>query len=107
MNSRQTTIFVRHDIWICQRLIHRWHRTHAEDLLEGFQGKGNSRVQDDGAGHFHLAESIGHCQPSTVWPPLCHHHTELYTLQRSCFVKYLLTQAHNHIRTHIRLDNCM
>ena len=74
----------------------KWHRTHAEGLLEGFQGKGNSRVQDDGAGHFHLAESIGHGQPGTVWAALCHHHTELHSLQKSCFVKYLLTLVHNH-----------
>jgi len=72
------------------------HRTQAEGLLEGFQGKGHSRVQDDGAGHFHLAESIGHGEPCTIWAALCHHHAELHTLQGLCVVKNLLKLAHNH-----------
>lgn len=54
-------------------------------LLESLQGKGNSRVQDNGAGDLHLAESISHGQAGTVWPPLCHHYTELHALHATQF----------------------
>ena len=53
------------------------------DPLESLEGKSHCRVQDNSAGHFHLAESIGHVEASGVWPALCHYHTELHSLHNT------------------------
>jgi len=52
----------------------------SKDPLESLEGKSHCRVQDNSAGHFHLAESISHVQASGIWPALCHYHTELHSL---------------------------